>query len=396
MSTFKVAVEKIAKIINHPNAERLDIAELEGMTFQFVVGRGQYQEGDLVVYFPLDAIVPASVTDKIGLTSKLGGKNKDRVKTIRLRGEISQGVVGPLSLLDGLAVHVIEGDKVATESPRPVYHDADGVSLDFAPALGITKYEPPQPGEPSIPGARREPTLPEGVAHYDIEGCDRYKVAVEQMLDWPVLILEKLEGSNTAVTRYPDGRVVVCSRNHELVRPEDLSTCRWHRGCQNSALFDVVEQIAQLPEFAGKQVTLRGELVGPGVQENIYKLTDYAVPLFEIEADGRPLCGRDFANLVFLMRCVYPGLTNAPLLNAPRVHPGALSHIEECPTLRTWLEGRTVRAASTAPSYLNPAHLREGIVIRPWREEHNALNIRGVGRPILKQRSPEYLEKTGL
>lgn len=362
MSTFKVAVEQISSVRHHPNADRLDIAELVGMAYQFVVGRDAYKAGDYVVYFPLDAILPAALTDKLGLTGKLSGKARDRVKTIKLRGEISQGLVGPLSLLDDA---IFDG-----EPPSTAYHDTDGRPLDFAAALGVTKYEPPEPGQP---GATPVDPLPEGVHHYDIESCDRYKNVVDRLMGMEVVVFEKLEGSNTAVTRYPDGRIVVCSRNHALPTPSEeggLLACRWHNGCNNVGLFQKVQEIAA--EFPGQQVTVRGELVGPGVQGNIYKLDRHMVLAFEIEVGGRPLAAAEFL-----------GCSGRHCLQmAPVLHYG---------NLREWLGDQTVRQRSTGPSVLRRDTLREGIVIRPGLAEDDEAHIRGLGRPILKQRSPEYL-----
>jgi RNA ligase (TIGR02306 family) len=372
MSTFKVSLEIIDTVTKHPNADKLDIATLEGMSFEFVVGRDQYKKGDRVIYFPVDSLMPEDILEAIGLTGKLSGSKKNRIRTIKLRGVFSQGLVASPSLLFPTTDFslIMPGD-------------------DLTCLCAVTKYEAPQPGEPHIQGAPREKTLPDNVSHYDIEGCDRYKKLVEEMLDWPVLVTEKLEGSHTAITRYPDGKIIVCSRNHALQMPDDLSTCRWHLGCKNSGLFRAINEL-QNNAFQGKQVTIRGELLGPGVQDNIYKLTDYKVVAFEIEVDGKPLSGQDF-----LKCCFKVGIDNAPILNnipdswrAPQ--------FAMFPTLREHLEGKTTAQASNGPSTYRPEQLREGIVIRPWLEEHNCLNVRGVGRPILKHRSPEYLTKSEL
>lgn len=58
MSEFGVTLEKISKIWEHPNADRLELASIEGMTYQFVVPKGQYIEGDAVLYFPVDSLIP--------------------------------------------------------------------------------------------------------------------------------------------------------------------------------------------------------------------------------------------------------------------------------------------------------------------------------------------------
>ena len=118
MAFFGVTREKIGEIKNHPNADRLEIAKLQGVNFSFIIPKGQYQVGQYILYFPLDAILPLNTAKAVGLEGKLAGKNKDRIKSVRLRGEISQGVAldvdesGALILgqSDGTHKKIIYGD----------------------------------------------------------------------------------------------------------------------------------------------------------------------------------------------------------------------------------------------------------------------------------------------
>lgn len=71
MSEFAVTIERIGEVWNHPNADRLDLARVDGMSFQFIVGRDQYKVGDLVVYFPIDSLLPQNIVEKLGLVGKL-------------------------------------------------------------------------------------------------------------------------------------------------------------------------------------------------------------------------------------------------------------------------------------------------------------------------------------
>lgn len=93
MSTFAVTIRKLSKVWPHPNADRLDLAQVEGCDYQFVIPKGQYQVGDEVVYFPIDSILPQDVVAKMGLTGKLAGKDRNRIKTVKLRNFVSQGVI---------------------------------------------------------------------------------------------------------------------------------------------------------------------------------------------------------------------------------------------------------------------------------------------------------------
>src|SRR5688572_15591160 len=99
MSTFAVTIERIAEVEMHTNADRLEMAKVASMSYQFVIGKGQFKPGDLVIYFPIDSLLPQNVITAIGLEGKLSGAEKNRVKTVRLRGAISQGVVAEPALL---------------------------------------------------------------------------------------------------------------------------------------------------------------------------------------------------------------------------------------------------------------------------------------------------------
>jgi RNA ligase (TIGR02306 family) len=90
MSTFKVTAEKLV-IHPHPNADALELAQV-GL-YRAVVPKGQYKTGDVAIYIPEQAVLPDELIEEIGLTGRLAGKDKNRVKAVRLRGELSQGIV---------------------------------------------------------------------------------------------------------------------------------------------------------------------------------------------------------------------------------------------------------------------------------------------------------------
>lgn len=119
-SEFAVKVVAITNVIPHPNADRLDLAYIAG--WQCVAQRGAYKPGDLAVYIPIDSILPDAVERVLfGPDSKIR-LHKSRVRTIKLRGSISQGMLAPC---DELGVPAKEG-------------------YDCTKDLGIVKFEPPE------------------------------------------------------------------------------------------------------------------------------------------------------------------------------------------------------------------------------------------------------------
>jgi RNA ligase (TIGR02306 family) len=350
MSTFGVTIERIAKIWPHPNADRLEMAQLASMTFQFVIPKAQYQVGDLVAYFPVDSLLPPPVIEKLGLVGKLSGREKNRVKTVRLREQISQGVVAmPQSLLENIS-ELHEGQ-------------------DITALVGVTKYEPPV-----IPSqAGNLVRLPQMVSVYDIEGAERIAdLIVAYLMDQPVLITEKLEGSHFAASLLGDGSVAISQRQYRI-EPVAEKEHDWHKAARISGIADALPGIkTTLEELLNHPIdvlTVRGEVLGPGVQKNIYKLPNHQVYAFDIEVNGAAVN----ADLYLAMVAQF-NLPHAPVLAV-----GV--------TLRDWLDGETLAEASNGPSVLNAETLREGVVIHPMIEMRDGK----IGRVIVKQRSPEYL-----
>ena len=127
MSDFAVTVEWIDKVWKHTNADKLEMVSLVNMSYDLVVMKGQYTPGDVVIFFPIDSILPTNITDTINLTGKLSGKNKNIIKTVKLRGNISQGIViSPSILYDN---NILLGDISPGE--------------DLTERLGVEKYDPP-------------------------------------------------------------------------------------------------------------------------------------------------------------------------------------------------------------------------------------------------------------
>src|SRR5690349_12411215 len=89
-SPLHVPVATVSAVKPHSNSDHLDIVEVLG--WQCVVGRDQFKEGDKIVYFPPDTLLPLELSDKWNITQYL---SKQRIRATRLRGEPSFGLVMP-------------------------------------------------------------------------------------------------------------------------------------------------------------------------------------------------------------------------------------------------------------------------------------------------------------
>jgi RNA ligase (TIGR02306 family) len=119
MANVNVTVEKVRAVEHHPNADKLDLATIRG--WQVIVGRDQYKKGDPCVYVPIDSVLPVELAHEWGVAKYMRGNM--RVRTIKLRGSVSQGLVVPMENLP---------EYLATSPP----------GADLTKDLGITKWVP--------------------------------------------------------------------------------------------------------------------------------------------------------------------------------------------------------------------------------------------------------------
>jgi RNA ligase (TIGR02306 family) len=351
MALFVVPVKAIDRVWPHPNADRLELASVQGISWQFVVAKGEYQPGDRVVYFPIDSLLPDALVELLGIRAFLAGPKQDRVKTAKLRGEISQGLVASLSKV----VKLVEQTDFAPAT-----------DTDLKDLLGVTKYEP----APVFGDAQALTAMPGHVSTFDVESVDNFPHIAALLMEQPVVVTEKLEGTNWWCTANAEGELSVGQRNFAVMELEGKPENLYWKCARDSGLLEFCSAYAREHQCL---FTLRGELLGPKIQANYYELSEPCVYLFAAEVNGNFVPSQEFFAMLPDTARVVPQLTP----------PGGL-------TLRTWLAGRTVREASDGKSILCPKKNREGIVVVPAMEQRNL----ETGRLMLKQRSPLYLSKT--
>ena len=347
MSTFAVTIRKLSRVWPHPNADRLELASVEGCEYQFVIPKDQYKQGDEVVFFPIDSVLPQGLIAKMGLAGKLAGKDKNRIKTVKLRGSISQGIVA---------------------RPTDVFADDSwktAISEQITAALGVIKYDPP----PVPCHTGNLVMLPPDIPVYDIEGADNYPAVVAALMDVPVYVTEKLEGSQFWLAA--ERKIITFGQHHRRIEPIPGTEHNFIIIAQSQGLVELAKRLSV--DFGGQKVTLRGEYCGPGVQKNIYRLREGHIYLFDILVSKGPGDYRYFSPNEFVNAAFVPDIT-VPLLAMDA-------------TLRSWLDGKSIRDASNGVSVLLTTQKREGIVIKPMTEGRNE----EIGRLVIKQRSPEYL-----
>ncbi|MCX4573957.1 RNA ligase (ATP) [Streptomyces sp. NBC_01571] len=350
MSTLRVTAE-VLTVHEHPNADALELAQV-GL-YRAVVAKGAYRTGETALYIPEQSVLPPALIEELGLTGRLAGSSSDRVRAVRLRGELSQGIVcRPRALAD------VDLERAA----------ADGT--DFAETLGIVKWVPPIP--PTMNGEIE--SAPGLLPWVDIENIQRYPDIFAP--GEPVVLTEKLHGSACLVTRLADeGRAYVSSKGFggkSLALREDPRNLYW-RAVNGHGVAGAAARLAE--RLGARRVGIFGEVYGAGVQDLSYgadgrrESLGYAVFDVSAEIDGE-VRWLDAAALL-----------EGELPLVPRLYEGpyAIDRVLEAASGRETVSGRGL-------------HLREGVVIRPATERYSPVTG---GRAIAKAVSPAYLTRKG-
>ena len=272
-------IRKIDALRPIPDADAIECAIVGGWTC--VVKKGEYTAGDLAVYCEIDSWIPHAVAPFLSRGNFPHVYNEvkgERLRTVKLRGQLSQGLLLPMSIL------IVDYDTVPgwlCISSNYIPDSASGVCIkdlvgaDVSELLGITKYEAPIPA--SLAGEVKG-MFPSVIPKTDQERIQNLSTELEEWkaagLTWEVT--EKLDGSSMTVYII-DGEVGVCSRNLDLKPNKDNSL--WATAYKNEIDVKLIQSLSNL--------AIQGELIGNGIQGNIYKMRDqefYVYDIYDIDA----------------------------------------------------------------------------------------------------------------
>jgi RNA ligase (TIGR02306 family) len=317
-------VRKIADIQEIEGADMIELAIVDG--WKVVVAKNVgHKVGDMVIYCEIDSFLPIKEEFEFLRKSsykKMGDQEGFRLKTIKLRGQVSQGLILPISVLNP------EGTNIYVDPFE---------GLDVTDMLGIVKYEPPIPADlagkvkglfPSFIRKTDEERVQNLASEYEL-----YRT--QNKLGMKFYVTEKLDGSS-ATFFFKDGVFGVCSRNLELIETEGNTFWKVARELKLEELLGTLEN----------NICLQGELVGEGIQGNPYKLKGQTVRFFNaFNIDTQEYLGlTEFVTLVNGMK-----LETVPVLDTNFTLPETIEEMLK---------------VAEDKSILNPSFDREGIVIR--------------------------------
>jgi len=314
-------------------ADKIELASVGGWNVVVAKDVG-HKVNDMVIYCEIDSFLPIREEFEFLRKSsykKMGDQEGFRLKTIKLRGQVSQGLILPIHVLPlGEMVH--EGQ-------------------DVTEMLGIVKYEPPIPAElagkvkgqfPSFLQKTDEERVQNLVNEYE-----KYKLTSSHQF----YVTEKLDGSSS--TFYiKDGEFGVCSRNLELLETEGNTFWKVARE------MNLEEKL----KSTGKNICLQGELIGEGIQGNPYKIKGQRVMFFnafDIDKHQR-MTMPQFLELMESLE-----LQHVPGVELPFLLPSTV-------------EGMLKYAEGT--SVLNRQTEREGVVVRSY---DNKISFKAISNKFL-------------
>ena len=329
------SVQKIEEVKDIPNADRIQAYRVQG--WWVVDQKDKYQVGDKVIYCEVDSWIPhelAPFLSKGQEPKEYNGVKGNRLRTIKLKGQLSQGLILPISLkpLD---------NPINTEFSF-IGHD---LGSDVSSILGIQKWEAPIPAQ--LQGVTKG-NFPSFIKKTDQERAQNLWDWIEEegILDVPVEITTKLDGSS--ITVYCNkGEVGVCSRNLDLKLDQEGNTF-----VDTAMKSGILDKLKQIHHNTARSLAIQAELMGEGIQKNREGLKGHDFFIYDIWDIDRQ-CYLGHAERMVSLRMIDPEYSyyHVPVLYSNQTLRDI--GVETLDDLLKLAEG---------PSLNNP--VREGIVIK--------------------------------
>ena len=308
------SIQKILELNPIEGADRIDIAKVLG--WNVVVKKGEFNVGDLCVYFEIDSILPQE--EWCDFLANVHKPSKPRrLKTKRMRQQVSQGLCMPLSILDNYEGHfTVSGDEL--------------VGYDATDLLGVKKWEPELTVQTS---GEVEGSFPSLISKTDEDRIQAHPRLLEEFQGRLVYPSVKIDGTSGTYLN-AGGETKVCSRNLSLKDVGDNVYWNMYRKYEMEKIFE-----------ENPNIGIQAEICGPGIQKNKMGYNEIQLRVFNVYDVSNT---RWFDPEEMVEFCLYIKLPTVPMLT-PFVFD--FKSIDE---MVEFLKGE----------YPN-GHPREGVVFRP-------------------------------
>jgi RNA ligase (TIGR02306 family) len=375
LSELKVEVVEIASCVKHPGADRLSLVTLKGMDWVVITslledGNHRYDPGDKAIYIPIDSVLPEKLETFLFPEGSAITLTKSRIKTIKIRGAYSQGMILDFSQeLENLYPGV------------SAFKKGD----DLTQFLGVKKYEPPEESIPYYKGLTRN--LPKNNPNFDkytdLQNLKKYPDVFGE--GDTIYCSEKLHGTSTrlGLVKLADNRwwKRLIRKIEKLLKISLLPEYEYVWGTRNLQLQqklvkkvyyskDIYTQIFnQYKDKLEKDVVLYGEIVGDGIQKGYTygcQPGEWKFFCYDVKVNGGFLSYSDFVKYC----------DDREIPRVPELYVGPF-------------DKEFVSKLRDGKSLIGHQKVREGIVIKPILESMDPF----VGRKALKYISDAYLLK---
>lgn len=289
-----ISIQQVKEINPIPDADAIEVATVLG--WHVVVKKGEFKVGDKVVYAEIDTKFPEKPE------FEFLSKSNYIIKTIKLRGQLSQGICFPLNILPNF-------------TKEEDYH----IGLEVTDLIGATKYEPPI--SPELEG-KVKGKFPSFIPKTDET---RIQVLTENeikpFIGVPLYETEKLEGVSMTVF-IADGYDMDCGTgSHNTIYADDANTT-FNKIEQK---YDIYNKLRKL----NRNLAIQGELIGEKIQSNIYQIKGHDFRVFKIyDIDNG--CFLDIEEMIQIVDEL--GLKTVPILKKDFVFDGdiekLLAHVD--------------------------------------------------------------------
>jgi RNA ligase (TIGR02306 family) len=332
-----------------PDADSIEVASVLG--WKVVVRKNEYKVGDKVIYLEIDSWVPHSLApflSKGNAPREFRGVTGDRLKTLKLRGQVSQGLILPLSVLN--VDNIINLEQ----------------GTDVTSILHIQKWEP------ELPAQLRGEVKAQFPAHLcnktDEERVQSSPQLLEELKNKECYISVKCDGTSFTYVYHKDtNEDWVCSRN--LALHQEDSNVYWNM-CLKYNLQSIARTYCQDRGLEG--IAIQSEIVGPGIQGNKMGLSEVQMLVFDIYDIST---SRYFEYDQLMYFCKQHRLQTVPIQDSQFIFNHTIDQLLEL-----------------ADGKYDSGMIREGIVIRPLINTYSP-TLRG--RLSVKVINNKYLLKGG-
>lgn len=336
------SIQEVIEVSPIEGADRIEVVTILG--WRVVSLKNEFKVGDKCVYFEVDSLIPIREWNKFLENKDKPGKPV-RLKTMRLRGQLSQGLALPVKIMESYVGETYETLDIGT---------------DVTEILEVEKYEAPVSARLS---GKVRGIFPSHVPKTDEERLQSNPGFLEEFKGKKYVMTLKCDGTSGSFMNI-EGDHHVCSRNLSL-QDDGVNTywLMYHK-------YNLKEKLDDMGDFA-----IQSEICGPGIQKNRLGLKEQQLLVFNIYdiKAGRRVC---FEKMIEM--CSKYDIPTVPVDSFGTFNFDNVDDLIEYANTRI---------------YPSNGELAEGIVVRPMEEFYSYILSSSASFKVI---SNTYLQKYGL